>query len=308
MAKKKSTIKKKKSTQKKNAGTAKKKAAPRKKSAPSKSATTPLQKEIAREEKKIQKAKIEEVRLSKNKLLAVGLVVVIIVIAALMQVGENVKVVERGDLVDVEYVLTLSTGDVYDYGNISFVVADGEFLGKYESDLIGVPIDGEVTIEITPEESGHGQTDMDKVMWIPRKSSMDRVENATLERMKEFTSDEIAVGNTIRIRNIYWPVAITAIEDGIVTFRSDPEIGHVYKQVGIGTQFGWNITNLTEDKIIFKYEGIVDEERLFANVGSYSGSARIISHDENSIWLDFNHPLAGKILTYDLKVVGMTKD
>ncbi len=56
----------------------------------------------------------------------------------------------------------------------------------------------------------------------------------------------------------------------------------------------------------FSKAGIEPVEGMY--VGTDSGPAKIVKIEENTVKLDFNHPLAGKTTVFEIEIVGIEKD
>ncbi len=79
----------------------------------------------------------------------------------------------------------------------------------------------------------------------------------------------------------------------------------VKPEEGYGPVIPEMIVDLPKDKLA---EGVVPEKDMILQFPTQDGNmiiGRVVEVMENDIKVDFNHPLAGKELTFDIKIVGL---
>ncbi len=233
--------------------------------------------------------------------------------------------VEAGDLVWIQYTGRVQgTGEVFDttyqeigtddsinkteifplsivqsmdahYGPLGLIVGKGQTLMALENTLIGMGIGEEKSITIPPKDA-YGARKSEYVVSYPRKQEFPIEVEVPLKDYIDGVGKEPSRGDTVPATP-YWDAVVTDVTGNTVRMVQMAEDG---KEVN--TIYGPGVIHTTDSTI----------EILFnPEVGSYVqtniGTARVVSVGETEMVFDFNHPLAGKTLVFDIKIENITK-
>jgi len=227
-----------------------------------------------------------------------------------------IKVVGEGDLVYVDYILSLDDGSVNDtsiksvaedngiyspyreYEPLYFTIGAGQAIPGFENALIGMGVGEEKNFTVSPEE-GYGQHEMDKLTMLPRLYAVPRMEEVDL---LEFTEvyPEFELGEDIQMGE--WNATVTAVTDSTVVLEHNPSEGTVIETAK------WNetIVNVTGSEIYLRRDPVVGETYYdFVNNTPQFLSVKDLT--DEVILIDYNHPLAGKTLHFYVNMTGIDK-
>lgn len=220
---------------------------------------------------------------------------------------------ERGDSVYVSYTGMLSDGKVFDtssaeaaksagiydssrtYKPIGFVIGENSVIIGFEDAIIGMAAGENKTVEIPPERA-YGNWDSSLVERMNRTQTSPRIEYVTLDAFKENIGEPV-VGMKYNTQPYSWNRTVISINDSIVAIRHDPANG-----TKLVTPFGAAEISADEEDLIVRINPV---EGSF--VSTPVGKAKIMSVTDSVILLDFNHYLAGKTLTFSIKLENITK-
>ncbi len=227
------------------------------------------------------------------------------------------EVVELGDLVTLNYVGKLEDGKVFDtslrdvaenpliqkagffvpkrsYTPFTFKVGMGSVIAGFEEGVLGMKIDESKEVVIPPEK-GYGLRDETLVEIRPRTFLIDVVESVPkIDIVEETGLTEFEMNQSIEWRD--WRARIIAVTNDSVILKNEvtetvinTEIGTIQVKVETGT-----ITQTftpDPDKVIT----------------SDAGSARLSIINDTHFMVDYNHPLAGRTLTFEITLVSIEK-
>jgi len=130
----------------------------------------------------------------------------------------------------------------------------------------------------------------------------------------DLTKEDVAKKEGIHSEKFkYGPIAVVVDSDMIL-----PGLNEVLKEMKVGGKkkaeikpekaFGERNAELIKliPESIFKQQDVDATPGSFVTVNKMRG--RIVSMDGGRVKVDFNHPLAGKILEYDMEIVGEIKE
>jgi len=220
---------------------------------------------------------------------------------------------ERGDTVYVSYTGRLSDGKVFDtssadvaksagiyesarmYEPLPFTLGENKVIIGFEDAIIGMAAGENKTVTIPPEQA-YGSWDSSMVERMNRTQKSPRIEYVTLDAFKENIGEPI-VGMRYSTQPYSWNRTVVNITGSIVAIRHDPANG-----TKLVTPFGPSEISADEEDLIVRINPV---EGSF--VLTPVGKAKIMSVTDSVILLDFNHYLAGKTLTFEIKVENITK-
>jgi FKBP-type peptidyl-prolyl cis-trans isomerase 2 len=233
--------------------------------------------------------------------------------------GNTSSIVEKGDVVFMDYIGKVqSTGEVFDtsyedvaknpevlksedfsikpnYEPLDFVVGEGKMLPDIEDGVLGMDIGDEKEIVAQPERA-YGLRDEKAITTEPRFFYVPRIENLSIDVAIRSFGTIPEVNSTLPL--LYWNATVLAVSNENVTLK------HLVE------------SNLTLDSALGKVEVYTNESHItieyFPEINrtirvTYPRTAKIIKVNETSFVLDRNHPLAGKTLVFQIKVVKIIK-
>ncbi|NOX71666.1 MAG: hypothetical protein GXO64_03125 [Candidatus Micrarchaeota archaeon] len=208
----------------------------------------------------------------------------------------SANVVSEGDTVVVSYVGTFTDGEEFDKGNLTVRVGSGQVIKGFDEALVGMAKGASKKVTIPPEKA-YGESDPKKIIPIPLSQEFDKIVNITTEEFNTTFGSDPEIGKEYKLPDMKWSVKVARIENKTVYIEqivvSGTELEYPYGK-GIATVEGDKIkVTLTPD--------------IGAKVQTLFGTATITKANETHMWLDFNHPLAGKTLIFDLTVLNVTK-
>ncbi|NOZ77197.1 MAG: thioredoxin fold domain-containing protein [Euryarchaeota archaeon] len=233
--------------------------------------------------------------------------------------------VETGDLVWIDYTARVEgTGEVFDttyeevgsdpsikktevfplsivqslqphYEPLGIIVGTGQTIKALEDSLVGMGVGQEKSVTVSPEE-GYGPRSDEYVITIPRSQEYPVEFQVAVEDYRQREGRDPSVGDTVRATP-YWDAVVTKVEGDTVTLRHTPEDG---KEVD--TPYGPAVIYLGNSTV-----EVVVNPPAGSFIQTNIGTAKVVSVDEENIVLDYNHPLAGKTLVFDVVVRDITK-
>ena len=255
------------------------------------------------EPKAAEKKAAKKVTIKTSHLVVAGLAIAIIaVLGAYMWIGAPEpgvdETVAQMDHVYVTYSGSFTNGTVFDEGEIDFDVGAGQMIPCFEDNVLGMELGEEKTFTCPPD-TAYGNYDTSLVEQVDRQDSMDRIITTEMEMLETFTEDNITTGATINVRGVDWPMTVTSVVGENVTLRHEPILNETYYPVNMPT---FVIIGLTEDNITIQYKFEVGDD-----VPGPLGWGKISDVTEDTIIIDFNHPLAGKTLMFTVTVDKIVK-
>jgi FKBP-type peptidyl-prolyl cis-trans isomerase 2 len=175
------------------------------------------------------------------------------------------------------------------FGPINITVGIG-LMPTMDDALIGMRI-GEVKRVLIPPEEAYGERLEELIRVIPRV--------AVLPKITEVPTGEfnrtLVEGEYVKLR--YWRARVVEVTEDYVALRNEPRNGSI-----VQTKYGPAVVIVNDThvvSILAPEVGVVVETPF--------GPAKIIAYDEETVTLDHNHPLAGKAISLEFKVVGIEK-
>jgi len=216
-------------------------------------------------------------------------------------------VLEKGDFVKVDFTGRIKdTGEAFyttyanatldsQYEPIGFTLGEGQILPALEEGIIGMKIGEEKNITLTPEE-GYGEWSPDYTIALPRLAVLPKLTDVPLSTFRATAGKEPEVNETIQLN--YWKARVVNISNSDVTLLHEPD-----DDTTINTEYGPAVVTLNDTHIIIN---IIPE--LGSVVTTVFGEEAVISDiNDTDFIIDFNHPLAGKTLIFEVKVRDIIK-
>ena len=208
---------------------------------------------------------------------------------------------ENKTIVDTSYAEVARGAGIHnpsrDYRPITFTVGDQLVIIGVEDGVIGMRDREKKTVKVTPDK-GFGEYQTDWLQYSPKNYPIDRLSEIPYPQFRTIVAEEPVPGQTIQDPNIPWPMLIQEVTNETVRLLYTPEIGAVFEtKVGLG-----NVVDITSDQIWIQENPIYD-----SFIDTENGKAKILDYNETSVILDYNHPLAGKIIYYELQLEGLIK-
>ncbi|MBN2101541.1 MAG: FKBP-type peptidyl-prolyl cis-trans isomerase [Candidatus Aenigmarchaeota archaeon] len=236
-----------------------------------------------------------------------GTVLIIIVVAAAIALifmpapvtvpeGTASDGIKEGDAVTIKYKGTLQDGTVFDEGEIPFVVGTGQVIEGFEEGVKGMTEGSSKTITIPPEKA-YGEIDPTMVIPIPLTQEFDKIVNISKEEFTYTFNEEAETGKEYKLPDMKWSVKVLNIEENTVFIEQLVTQGTVLEY-----PYGSGVADVMGDKISISLTPTIG-----AQVQTLYGYATITEANDTYMWLDFNHELAGKTLTFEITVTNVTK-
>lgn len=225
---------------------------------------------------------------------------------------KNIKIVEAGDVVEIDYIAMLEDGAIVDtslrsiaedelrrkskffklrseYKPLVFRVGDGSVIKGLERNIIGMH-EGEEKEFIVNSSEAYGEWKKELTRSYPKKQEYDVFETLSFDSL-QIPEEEIKVNKTLPWH--YWHAKIVYVdhENRIVMLEN------LVKNMTINLEFGKMFIERGEKKIIARLEPTIGAE-----VETKFGTARVYESNETSFVLDFNHSLAGKNLKFWVRI------
>jgi FKBP-type peptidyl-prolyl cis-trans isomerase 2 len=249
----------------------------------------------------------------------IGAAILIIIILGYYYLSRS-EIAKNGDIVEIDYVGYLEDGSVFDttmesvakdpnvpksdtftlkilYEPSRFEVGAGKTaLPRLESALLGMKVGETKEIRIPPEETPFGVRDPKLTLTIPKISSQPLENSIDKTQFEKLIGGSAEVGKTYQLGDLL--VKIVKVTDTEVTFQNLVEV-----DLQFNTPYGMaTVLSVNEKEFSFRVDAEVGQKVDFQG---RTGLVTEISEDK--ITVDFNDPLAGKILIFKVKLVKIIK-
>jgi FKBP-type peptidyl-prolyl cis-trans isomerase 2 len=205
---------------------------------------------------------------------------------------------EEGDTVQIAYTAKYQNGSVFDQGNFTFRIGADEAIEGVDEAVAGMRLGESKSLTIPPEKA-YGYPDPLNVMDIPLVQVLNRTETLTVEMFNLTFGFGPELDETYQLENMYWPLRVLSIENDTVRLRHELQEELQYDLTDtFGNVYGTAIVTADEASITIKTTPINGSE-----VATVVGIGKIIGYNETHMKMDFNHPLAGQTLSFEIKVL-----
>lgn len=180
------------------------------------------------------------------------------------------------------------------YFPLEFTVGSRMMVPGFEEALVGMKVGEEKTVTVLPEK-GYGFRDESLVTNESRAAVNPRIMQMPLEDFREKTGLEPLVNLPFKFK--YWEAEVLNFSNDTVTVLNKPVNGSTV-QTGIGPA----TVTVNETHISLRLMPVIN-----GTVKAPYGPAVVVSIGDDFVTLDYNHPLAGKTLTYKIKLERLRK-
>lgn len=247
----------------------------------------------------------------------IALLIVILLVVFLV-IGVGATSVEKGDTVSVNYVGMLEDGTVFDtnikevaelnniqsnFVPLDFEVGAGMMIKGFDEGVVGMHIGEEKKITIAPEEA-YGVSRQDLIIELPKSQELERFLEVDSEEFVGLFGFDAKLDEEFNNPSLAWKLKVVEISNNVVTLENLLVEGEPIQMEGVG----WvsYVDSVSEDKIVLIQDPKLGDEVILPNADSYVKG--IISEvSDLNFEIDLNHPLAGKVLVFDITLMDVKK-
>ncbi|BBO92850.1 thioredoxin family protein [Desulfosarcina ovata] len=236
-----------------------------------------------------------------------------------IELKEDPNIVQPADMVEVDYTVVDQQGQVvYSTKEEMFARMDERYADLFgqsgkatgaETVLAGFaglfPGIGHAVLgmhsgerkktEVTPEK-GFGAREEKKVKAYSRRRVLPKIARLTVNSYLENFKSAPETGKAVNF-STYFPSRVTGVQNGIVTLESMAADGKTYQD-----DFGAATVSVQEDSVL------ITLEPLIGAIFDAEGKRGVITKkDADHFYVDYNHPLAGTNLIFDVAVHRLQK-
>ncbi len=274
--------------------------------------------------------------------LILSLALVLILTACGGQQSNQVQTASMNDTVVFEYVAKLPNGTVVDtnkpqiaqqhgiqkeqFQPLTITLGEGQVVPGLERAIVGMKAGESKEVTLQPSEA-YGEKQGEKIMTVNRNQTvnrtmtMQRYVNATMQQLSQ-VSNETSVGSTVEVNDLSyeiisksgnqarlridveegdqvqlpqlpWNSTVIDVDDNTYEIRQDPQNGSMMR-----TQFGPVRITRNEDTLTRRL--MVEEG---GQIRTPQGLGKVVNVTHDEVTIDFNHPLAGKTLTFQIDLM-----
>lgn len=161
--------------------------------------------------------------------------------------------------------------------------------------VLGLRAGDHVTVEVPPEK-GFGLQDESKIKVFPRQRKVPKVVQMPIDSYFNKFGHAPESGREV-VLVPYFKSEVTSVRDGVTMLKS-----MINKGQTIDDDFGTTTLTIEEDHILISLDPVVG-----ADFHLEDKKGVISNKDDDRFYVDFNHVLAGKPLTFDVTVLEMQK-
>ncbi len=245
-------------------------------------------------------------------------------------------VVERGDVVTVTYTGSFTNGTIFDSNDpaqggrtLPFIVTAGraQVIPGFDQALLGME-EGETKTVTIPAKDAYGTYDSSLVLQLPKEKTLPLVvdirrdvdvalsqlpevpEVGTVLETTHFTYNVTGMNSThlslflmnatkdpVMLEGMPWNSTLVKTNATSVTYRHLPAVGGIYLSAE-----GPYRASIDGQTIL-----LTSTIELGQEYQSSGRTGRVSRITEDNIYLDFNHPLAGNILVFNIRVDDITR-
>lgn len=206
-----------------------------------------------------------------------------------------------GDKVQITYFATFENGTKFDNGTIEVRLGEGQIIPGLESGIYGMREGDSKKVTVEPRYA-YGDWSTGNLDIINASYTINRwFDLPYLEA--NLTEGNIKKGDIIKVKGVMWPVKISDFENSAKEVRLEnlPVVNSLYYDPFL-TWWPVRILEIQEKTIAVRHEPKIGSvlRKKFSSGEILAGT--VIKTDYEQVVVDFNHPLAGKTLIFDVKL------
>ncbi len=205
-----------------------------------------------------------------------------------------------GMLLDTSDKASAQEGNIYlsyrQYSPLNIVLnSENGMIQGFTNGILGAVVGEKKRFEVQPAD-GYGESDPSLVWVANRTNTLPRIANVSKVALA-MSGLNASVNASLRLDQ--WDATVIAVENDTVTLRMEPVADKLVELYGMPARVSW----FNDTHISFTYEPKVNGTYLLADSSTGTQqSFMVTAMDNESVTVDFNHPLAGKVLTFDVIV------
>jgi len=188
-------------------------------------------------------------------------------------------------------------------GSAKLKIGDGAISAAFDKNIIGMKAGGTKTFTLKAEDA-FGKYSFDLIRQYPKFNTFNRTMVVPMREIRATTTSQytVAEGETIRTTEWPWPLKILKIELGDATIYHDPRLDSLYLDPFV---LVWpvKVVGLTNETVTIeqmpKIGSMLDDENF--------GRGRVIGIEAGKVTVDFNKPLAGNDITFEVQIESIQK-
>lgn len=182
------------------------------------------------------------------------------------------------------------------YEPIDFIVGEGLIMPAFEEALMGMKVGEEKTVVVPPHE-GFGERNESLVISTSRFVIIPREVEMSLERFKFSYNKEPVLNDTVED---IWNLGVIRVNDTAVVVRHEPPPNLLRETLN-----GKIKVDSNETSVIVEYIPVLNV--TVPDPNSPGNYVTVVHSNQTSMTIDYNHPLAGKTLIFQIKVEKIIK-
>lgn len=253
--------------------------------------------------------------------------------------GDSVEVIYTGSFLngtvfDTNDRITAAENNInkQSFQSLKFSIGQNMVIKGFDDAVVGMAVGSKKRVTIQPAD-GYGEYDPARIQTVPLVDEINKTSeiNATVEIPVTFfkntfgkdpVKDDVVVEPSAGVRytvlelnnatvmlkggfevgqrlnaSPYWESTVIKIEGDMVTIEQNPEEGQI-----IEDQFGTASVSFRNDKIV-----LTRSPEIGRMIQTPFGPLKVREITADEIILDANHPLAGKVLVFDIEITNITK-
>jgi len=254
--------------------------------------------------------------LKNKKLVVLLLVFAVIIVLTIIFSNTFSQKVKTSDKVSIEYAAYFENGTLIDtnikeirdknmldkgnYEPLEFVVGSGQLIKGVESGIIGMSNGSSQVFTLKPEEA-YGLYD-EKLIFkdINKRIQIKKNSVLSLQTFKSVFSKEPIVGDIIKDSSYPWDLMVESFDNSSVVIKNVVNIGNSVKLPGVS--WGAHVEGFNNESIVVYQDlNLSDVVQFAVEGGPRMGVISFIN--DTTFDIDTNHPLAGKTLLFEIKVL-----
>ena len=245
-------------------------------------------------------------KLGKFTLTALAIIVIFgIAVSAFYYVGKQGGIAS-GDTVAAKYTMLSAKNNspLSEELQVKFKVGNNEIMPAFEKNVLGMKAGGEKKFTLKAEDA-FGKYDIGNVETTPKFTEIERTFQISLAELSTSVSSQYKIqkGQTIRSSYFPWPVKVKEIKGTDVILEHMPVLNSLYTDPLI---LPWPIKVIKITTAAITYEHMPKIGTITLSAENKPG--RVVEVRDNDLIVDFNHPLAGQDIVFDVTIISVEKN